>query len=110
MIRIFLTFMLAIVALYAVRGWRVSRIVSFMSLAASIVGLVLVWLTEVATRLAAFFGVGRGADLVFYVYITISFLMILNLSLKLRIQHETMTRLVRHLALRDARQPLSEER
>jgi hypothetical protein len=105
MIQIFLSGMLVIVGVYGARGWRSSRIVSLGLIGTSAIGACLVWAPEISNDLAMLMGVGRGADLIFYTYITVSFLMMLNLSLKLRHQHEITTRLVRYLALRDARVP-----
>ncbi|HEY0708379.1 MAG TPA: DUF2304 domain-containing protein [Polyangia bacterium] len=105
MIQFFLSGMLVIVGVYGARGWRSSRIVALGLIGTSAIGACLVWAPEISNQIAEFMGVGRGADLIFYTYITVSFLMILNLSLKLRHQHEITTRLVRYLAVRDARLP-----
>lgn len=105
MIQWLLTFALLLVALFALREWRVSRLVGLGLLAVAVVGGVFVWVPGAADATARQLGVGRGADLVLYLYCAISFLLVLNLSLKLRTQHETLTRLARHVALENPRQP-----
>lgn len=104
MIQWLLTFALVLVGLFALREWRVSRLVGLGLLAVSIVGAVFVWVPAAADATARQLGVGRGTDLVLYLYCAVSFLLILNLSLKLRTQHETLTRLARYVAISHARE------
>lgn len=105
MIQWVLTLALLLAALFALREWRVSKLVGLGLLAVSVVGGVFVWVPGAADATARQLGVGRGADLVLYLYCAISFLLILNLSLKLRTQHEMLTRLARHMALANPRPP-----
>ena len=105
MIQWLLTFVLVLVGLFALREWRVSRLVGLGLHAVSITGAVFVWVPATADATARQLGVGRGTDLVLYLYCAVSFLLILNLSLKLRTQHETLTRLARHVAISHAREP-----
>jgi len=104
MIQWLLTFALVVVGLFALREWRVSRLVGLGLLAVSVVGAVFVWLPAAADVTARQLGVGRGTDLVLYLYCAASFLLILNLSLKLRTQHETLTRLARYVAINHVRE------
>lgn len=103
MIQWLLSAVIAVVVLIALREWRVSRLVGVGLLAVCVVGGVFVWVPSAADRVAHMLGVGRGADLVLYMYCAISFLLILNLSLKLRAQHETITELARFIAIANAR-------
>lgn len=105
MISYLLTVLIAPFFVYAFRAWRVSRMVALALLAAASVALAFTWNPALASRLAAWIGVGRGADLVLYVYSLISFILILDLSLKLKAQHELITRLAREIALRSAQEP-----
>jgi small membrane protein len=59
-------------------------------------------LPDYATRLANLLGVGRGADLIFYFFGLFTMFALIMLNTQLRRQHSQITRLVRHLALRDA--------
>ena len=42
---------------------------------------------------------GRGVDLILYLWVCISLILLLNLHLKLRTQHELITALARRIAL-----------
>jgi hypothetical protein len=54
---------------------------------------------------AEFVGVGRGADLVLYLWVCISLIVLLNLHLKLRAQHELITKLARSIAMANVQSP-----
>lgn len=103
MISYLLTGFALLLVLYAAREWRNSRLVAALLLLFSAAGMVFVWVPQVATDLSHLLGVGRPADMVFYAYIALSFLLILNLALKLRGQHQDITRLARHIAISNAR-------
>lgn len=105
MIQFFLTVFALLVVLYGVREWKRSRLVGLSLIGVSLVGGFFVWFPYVADAVAALAGVGRGADLVLYSYSAISFLMILNLALKLRELHQSITELARHIAIVSARGP-----
>jgi hypothetical protein len=62
-------------------------------------GLYFVWFPTHATVLAELVGVGRGADLILYMWVLISLLILFNLHLKLRSQMELITELAREVAL-----------
>ena len=75
---------------------------------AALGGLYFVWIPAHATRLAELVGIGRGVDLIIYIWVVISLLVLLNLHLKLRAQMELITVLAREIALADARARQSE--
>ncbi len=65
-------------------------------------GIGLVWQPEFSNVLAHAIGISRGADLLMYLWILISFLIIGRLRLRLwRLEHE-ITLVVRQMALMDA--------
>ncbi len=97
-----LSALLAGIMLYAWREYRRSHVIGFAAMAVSLVGLYLVWMPSHASHLAEWAGVGRGVDLVIYVWVVISLLVILNLHLKLRAQMELITRLARSVAIDNA--------
>lgn len=99
MISYVLTALILPIFLYAFRVWRVSRIIAVGLYAGAVIGIVFVWTPALANILASMMGVGRGADLVIYVYCLLSFLLILDLSLKIKAQHQTITRIVREIAI-----------
>jgi hypothetical protein len=74
-----------------------------LSLSAALAGLYFVWLPAHATQLAAFVGIGRGVDLILYVWVAISLIVVVNLHLKLRAQMECITALARSVAITQAR-------
>jgi len=94
-----LTLLIVPVFIYAFRAWRVSRFVSITLVGTGAGGLGFVWMPSLANGLAGAMGVGRGADLIIYVYCLLSFILILDLSLKLKAQHKVITRLAREIAL-----------
>lgn len=98
-----LSILLAVVLLYAWSEHRRSPAVALMSALATCAGLYFVWFPGHSTQLAELVGVGRGVDLVLYVWVCISLLVLLNLHLKLRAQHELITVLARKLAIAEAR-------
>lgn len=102
MITYVLTVLVVPFFLYAARAWRHSRLIATSLLGAALVALVFVWMPEVSNRLAHLMGVGRGADLVLYLYCSISFILLLDLSMKIKAQHELITLLARELALQSA--------
>jgi hypothetical protein len=77
--------------------------VALLSILAAIAGFYFTWFPNDATDLALWAGVGRGVDLVLYIWVCISLLVGLNLHLKLRMQMELLTGLARAIALADAR-------
>ncbi len=62
-------------------------------------GTYFVWLPTHATTVANLLGIGRGADLVFYLWIVVSLAVLINLHLKLRRNLILLTQLARHLAI-----------
>jgi len=65
-------------------------------------GFVAIWLPETTNIVADLVGIGRGADLIIYLWILLSFFLILKLHIAMRAQSETMTKLARHIALKEA--------
>jgi hypothetical protein len=87
------------VLVYAWAEYRRSPVVASLSVAVSLAGLFFVWVPSESTRVAEFVGIGRGADLILYLWVCISLIVLLNLHLKLRTQQEMITRLARAIAL-----------
>jgi hypothetical protein len=86
-------------------GWtqlRRAPLVAWMSLIAASGGLYLVWAPTHTTEIAGVLGIGRGADLIMYLWVCISLNLLLSLHLQLRRQQEKITRLARHVALANA--------
>ena len=105
MIQVALLAALAIIAIYAFGQRRRSGPVSYGILAAVVAGAVLILLPDFSTSIANAVGVGRGADLVFYVFMLIILAAVLNIHLRLRSDAEVLTKLARELAILTARHP-----
>src|SRR5215831_7580241 len=89
--------------LYAWAEYRRSPTVAVLAGLAAAAGLYFVWFPAHSTQLAELVGIGRGVDLILYVWVCISLIVLLNLHLKLRTQMELITMLARKLAIADAR-------
>ena len=67
-----------------------------------IVGTLLVLFPEYSNKIAHWVGVGRGADLLFYLSILFLFFLILKLYSRLRRMEQTFTEIVRNKSIEDA--------
>lgn len=102
MIRFLLTGLLLVGLVFALREWKQSRLLSMTTVALTIGGVYFVWHDQTSTRIANALGVGRGADLVLYIYSAISFVLIVSLVLRIKQLHEEFTELARAVALANA--------
>jgi len=100
-----LSILLGAIAVYAWTESARAPAIGFVAMAFAAAGLYFVWLPAHATWLAALVGIGRGVDLILYVWVVISLLVLLNLHLKLRAQMELITALAREVAIANARPP-----
>lgn len=110
MIQIFLSVLLGGVAILIAVQRTTSRLLRIVVLAVVAVGAFLVWVPEVTNRFAETFGVGRGADLVLYVWVVITLALIVFLYLKVARLARKVTQLARAAALDDPRFPEDEPR
>jgi hypothetical protein len=97
------------VGVYAASERRRSPVVAWLSIVAATAGLYFTWTPDHATQVATWAGVGRGVDLILYIWVCISLIVLLNLHLKLRGQLELITVLGRTTALAEARRQFSEK-
>ena len=102
--QLLLTAFLALVLVYALSVHRTVPIIGLLASGAALAGLYFVWVQEHATALAALVGIGRGSDLIVYIWVVISLLIMLNLHLKLRLQLDMITRLARTVAIDRAKE------
>jgi len=103
--QLILSLLLAGILLYAWTEYRRSPAVAVLALLAASAGLYFVWMPEHSTQLAEWVGIGRGVDLILYIWVCISLIVLLNLHLKLRTQMELITTLARRIAIADAQPP-----
>jgi hypothetical protein len=102
--QLFLSLLLALALLYAWSSFRKTPHIGIFVAIAALAGLYFVWFPEHATWLALRIGVGRGVDLILYVWVIVSLMAILNLHLLIRAQLEVITKLGRAMALAKADQ------
>ena len=101
--QLILTTLLLAILLYAWTEYRRAPAIGLLAMLAALTGLYFVWIPAHATWLAELVGIGRGVDLILYVWVVISLIVLLNLHLKLRVQREMITVLARELAIANAR-------
>ena len=100
--QVIFSLLLCSVLVYSWAEYRRSPAVAMLSFIASLAGLYFVWMPLHSTHVAEFIGIGRGADLIMYLWVCISLIVLLNLHLKLRSQNEVITALARAIALANA--------
>lgn len=105
MIQVLLVSGFALCLVYAYLQRHKSHLISSGIAAVSAVAIYFVLHPERANDLAAFFGVGRGTDLVLYAWLLISFFVSVNLQFKILKLQGSMTQLVRAVALQAASVP-----
>ena len=76
-----------------------SRVFQIIIITFTIIGCYFIWLPEHSSVVAKFLGVGRGADLILYFFIIMSFACFLILYLRLQQTMQTITKLARSVAL-----------
>lgn len=98
-IQILLSLGLAGCLFYVVSLGRSSRWIRLVLFGIILIGFVFVWIPDITNAMATLVGVGRGADLIMYIWIVLNLLFILRLHIKLREQSEALTQLARRIAL-----------
>ena len=98
-IQIFLTALLATVTVMIALQRSTALVLRIAVLAVVVIGLYFVWVPEQTTRLAAVLGVGRGADLLLYLWVVITLALIVFLYLKIVQLSRRLTELTRAQAL-----------
>jgi hypothetical protein len=101
--QIILSTLLTVILLYAGTEYRRSPAIAILTVLIATAGMYFIWVPEHSTQLAELVGIGRGVDLILYIWVCISLIVLLNLHLKLRTQMDLITALARKLAIADAR-------
>lgn len=96
------TLVLMAVMLVAFAQFQQIPLVGGVVMCTALFGAYIVWMPDHATYLANLVGIGRGADLVLYVWVLISCAILLLLYLNIREQLQLITTLARRMALADA--------
>ena len=105
MIKIPLVLLLMLCAVYGWRQRTLSPLVGFTTVLTCVFGVALVLNPTWSSEAARFLGVGRGVDLVLYVWTAISILVLANLHFRLRTHYAMITVLAREIAILEARHP-----
>lgn len=108
-IQFFLTMMLGAIAVFMALQRATSGGLKTTIVAVVCAGIVFVWVPDQANVLAAVLGVGRGADLVLYLWVVITFAVMLVLYLEIVRMGRRVTQLTRALALFQAEQSRADE-
>ena len=69
----------------------------------SLLGVLFVLFPSFTNKLAQYVGVGRGADLVFYLFMVFSFLYNIYLYAKLRMLQQDQTEIIKNMAIQQAK-------
>jgi len=97
--------LIAVLAFCGAYGWRQRRLSFLVGAGLPLIctlGAVLVLRPELSTQIARYLGVGRGVDLVLYLWMAVSLLLLANIHFRLRSQNATITLLAREIAIQEA--------
>jgi hypothetical protein len=106
MIKLPLILLLLSCAFYGWRQRSLSPIIGSLTPLTCALGVALVLKPDWSSEAARLLGVGRGADLILYVWTAISILVLANIHFRLRAHQRTITALTRELALLGVRRPV----
>jgi hypothetical protein len=108
-IQVLLTVLLLGVAALVALQRTASRLVQFAVIAVIAMGTYFVWAPEQANAVAEAVGVGRGADLLFYLWVIITLALIMFMYLKIQRLSRRLTELTRAVALAHPQSPTEDE-
>ncbi|MDK9713620.1 MAG: DUF2304 domain-containing protein [Sulfuritalea sp.] len=98
-IKLLLSAIFAVLVVYGLNHKNKSRSVGILINLIALAGCVFVWFPELATEIGHFLGVGRGTDLVLYLFVMATLIVGFSLYLKLNSCMQLITRLARNIAL-----------
>jgi small membrane protein len=102
LIQVILTIIIVLISIYAYKKFRSSYLDAVFILALLAAGFVFVLFPELTNRIAHFVGIGRGADLVFYLSNLFFLFLILKLYAKVRRLEQLLTEKFREKAIASA--------
>jgi len=102
LIQVVLTAGIIIIAAYMYLRLRNTFLDLVLILLFLITGVVFVIFNEITDKMAHFLGIGRGADMIFYLGLLFLFFLMLKLYARLRRVEENLTELVRKKSIEDA--------
>jgi hypothetical protein len=105
MIKLPLIALLLFCALYGWRQRKLSPLIGILTPLTCAAGVILVMKPDWSSEAARLLGVGRGADLVLYIWTALSMLILANVHFRLRAYQQMITLLSRELAILGASRP-----
>jgi small membrane protein len=109
MIQPIITFVLLAILFFTLIQSRSGRILRTLMILSVLLGIVFTWMPVLSNEIAHYLGVGRGADLIFYIWILISMLALVALYFSFSRQNKQITELARALALHGAEANFTQE-
>lgn len=103
LIQILLSLLILIIGLYVFRKFRNSIVDIVLFFGFLLTGLVFIMYPELTTKIAKFLGVGRGADMVFYLAILFFTFVSLKLYERLRGLEKLLHKIIREKAIDEAK-------
>lgn len=99
--------LIALLLFCAFYGWRqrwLSPLIGLLTPFVCGIGIALVIRPDWSSQIAGLLGVGRGADLIFYIWTAVSVLVLANIHFRMRSYRMMITVLAREVAILEARQ------
>lgn len=90
---------LIVLALVIISRGRIVIVERLFYIVITIIGLYFIFFPNNTSRIANFLGIGRGADLIFYLFILFSWFWFASISTKMRRNDRKITHLVRTIAI-----------
>jgi small membrane protein len=104
-IQIILSIGVILVCYYSYRRLRSSYVDAIMIFLFMAAGLLFIFFPDLSTRVAHFLGVGRGADMIFYISILFFAFLIMKLYARTRKLEQMITRIIRDESIKNASSP-----
>lgn len=103
--QIALSIVLVVLVGYSRAQRRRAPLISDIVAIVSVTALVFVWRPDWTNDIAAFMGIGRGADLLMYCFVMVTLIVTFLINLRLRVMLQQITDLARYVALQNAQRP-----
>ncbi len=101
-IKLLLTLGLLVALFFSMAQQASTRLLRMAMILLVALGVVLVWFPDITMSVAGLVGVGRGTDLITYLWIVISIIFILILHLRINRLNATITDLARGVSISEA--------
>ena len=108
-IQVLLSAGIVVIGFYSYRKLKSSYLDALLIFLFMGAALVFVFLPDLSTRVAKFLGVGRGADLIFYLSILFFAFLIMKLYARTRRLEQMLTRFIRDESIKNAEEPTGKE-